>query len=67
MVRYESCEFGSIQWTAHCRSGSGAEQRVAVLPEVPTTREEKLDRFNANSWYGFFAPAGTPNAARRKW
>ncbi len=51
----------------HIRNGRlralavGAEQRVKLLPEVPTMREEGLDRFNANSWYGFFAPAGTPN------
>jgi tripartite-type tricarboxylate transporter receptor subunit TctC len=34
---------------------------VAVLPDVPTMREQGLERFNANSWYGLFAPAGTPN------
>jgi tripartite-type tricarboxylate transporter receptor subunit TctC len=51
----------------HIRNGRlhalavGAEQRVNVLPDVPTMREQGLDRFNANSWYGLFAPAGTPN------
>jgi len=50
----------------HLRSGRlralavGSEERVAVLPDVPTMREAGLPRFNANSWYGFFAPAGTP-------
>jgi tripartite-type tricarboxylate transporter receptor subunit TctC len=39
----------------------GADERVPVLPDVPTMREQGLERFNVNSWYGLFAPAGTPN------
>ena len=38
----------------------GADNRMAILPEVPTMRESGIARFDANSWYGFFAPAGTP-------
>jgi tripartite-type tricarboxylate transporter receptor subunit TctC len=51
----------------HLRSGRlralavGADARVPVLPDVPTMREQGLERFNANSWYGLFAPAGTPS------
>jgi tripartite-type tricarboxylate transporter receptor subunit TctC len=37
---------------------SGA-QRVAVLPEVPAVGET-LKGFEASSWYGLYAPAGTP-------
>lgn len=37
-----------------------APERMDVLPEVPTMEEAGLRGFNANSWYGFVAPAGTP-------
>jgi tripartite-type tricarboxylate transporter receptor subunit TctC len=37
----------------------GADNRMAILPEVPTMRESGVPKFDANSWYGFFAPAGT--------
>ena len=35
-------------------------QRFAPLPEVPTMAEAGLAGFEATSWYGLFAPAGTP-------
>jgi tripartite-type tricarboxylate transporter receptor subunit TctC len=38
----------------------GADHRMAIIPEVPTMKEAGLKQFDANSWYGFFAPAGTP-------
>jgi tripartite-type tricarboxylate transporter receptor subunit TctC len=50
----------------HIRAGKlralavGAENRMAILTEVPTMREAGVAAFDANSWYGFFAPAGTP-------
>ena len=34
-------------------------KRVSVLPDVPTV-SETLPGFEATSWYGLFAPAGTP-------
>jgi tripartite-type tricarboxylate transporter receptor subunit TctC len=34
-------------------------RRVAALPNVPTVAET-LPEFEATSWYGLFAPAGTP-------
>lgn len=34
-------------------------KRTAVLPDVPTVAET-LAGFDATSWYGLFAPAGTP-------
>ena len=37
-----------------------ANARMALLPDVPTMREAGLEKFNANSWYGLLAPAGTP-------
>jgi tripartite-type tricarboxylate transporter receptor subunit TctC len=38
----------------------GADNRMAILPEVPTMVESGIAEFDANSWYGFFAPAETP-------
>lgn len=35
--------------------------RINVLPKVPTVAET-IPNFNATSWYGIFAPAGTPPA-----
>jgi tripartite-type tricarboxylate transporter receptor subunit TctC len=37
-----------------------SQSRMKLLPDVPTMREAGLERFNANSWYGLLAPAGTP-------
>ncbi|NMJ42538.1 tripartite tricarboxylate transporter substrate binding protein [Roseomonas sp. JC162] len=36
------------------------EQRSSLLPEVPTAVEAGITGYKAYSWYGFFAPAGTP-------
>jgi tripartite-type tricarboxylate transporter receptor subunit TctC len=46
---------GSIRAIA----GTGAK-RSAVLPDVPTVRESGLASFEAESWNGIFARAGTP-------
>jgi tripartite-type tricarboxylate transporter receptor subunit TctC len=37
-----------------------AEERQAILPDVPTTAEAGLPGFTAGSWHGLVAPAGTP-------
>jgi len=37
-----------------------ASKRLINLPDVPTFAELGITNFNAGSWYGFFAPAGTP-------
>ena len=49
-------------------------QRSAALPEVPTVAEAGLPGFEATSWFGLLAPAGTPpeviakvNAEVAKW
>ena len=34
--------------------------RVAALPDVPTLAEAGLPGFESSTWYGLFAPAGTP-------
>ncbi|MFT8243080.1 Bug family tripartite tricarboxylate transporter substrate binding protein [Roseomonas sp. BN140053] len=35
-------------------------QRAPVLPEVPTLREVGYPEFDVTSWYGIWAPTGTP-------
>jgi tripartite-type tricarboxylate transporter receptor subunit TctC len=37
-------------------------QRAAALPNVPTIAESGLPGFEASSWFGILAPAGTPPA-----
>jgi tripartite-type tricarboxylate transporter receptor subunit TctC len=36
------------------------DQRSSIVPDVPTAAEIGLPDYKAYSWYGFFAPAGTP-------
>src|SRR5205809_3388235 len=36
--------------------------RAAVLPDIPTVAESGLPGFEASSWFGILAPAGTPPA-----
>src|SRR5688572_9012569 len=36
------------------------EKRSPALPQVPTLLEAGVKGLEANSWYGLFAPAGTP-------
>jgi tripartite-type tricarboxylate transporter receptor subunit TctC len=40
----------------------GGKQRLARLPEIPTIAESGMPGFEAVSWFGLFAPAGTPPA-----
>ena len=35
-------------------------QRSRALPDVPTVAEKTFPGFEAGSWFGFFAPKGTP-------
>ena len=41
-------------------------KRSAVLPDVPTVRESGVPGYEVTSWYGVFAPAGTPDPIIRK-
>ena len=34
--------------------------RSSLMPDVPTMDEEGLKGFDATSWFGLLAPAGTP-------
>ena len=36
-------------------------RRLAVLPDVPTLREQGIVDADANSWWGIVAPSGTPS------
>ncbi|MES2610362.1 MAG: tripartite tricarboxylate transporter substrate binding protein [Pseudomonadota bacterium] len=38
-------------------------KRAAVLPDVPTTAEAGFPQFQSVTWFGLFAPKGTPAAA----
>jgi len=38
----------------------GSKERLASLPDIPTIAESGLPGFEAASWFGLFAPAGTP-------
>lgn len=37
-------------------------KRSRAMPEVPTVVEKGFPNFEAGSWFGFFAPKGTPEA-----
>jgi tripartite-type tricarboxylate transporter receptor subunit TctC len=39
-----------------------AKQRLPLLPDVPTAAEAGVANFEATSWFGVVAPAGTPPA-----
>jgi len=46
--------------------GVSSRQRAPQLPNVPTLMESGLTDFEAGSWMGIFAPAGTPPAVVEK-
>jgi len=66
--------FGSASFSAPLvRSGrvralgvAGAK-RNAALPDVPTFAEQGFGGFDFSTWFGVFAPAGTPDALVRRW
>jgi tripartite-type tricarboxylate transporter receptor subunit TctC len=37
-------------------------KRSPLLPEVPTLDEQGIKGYEVNTWFGFIAPAGTPDA-----
>jgi tripartite-type tricarboxylate transporter receptor subunit TctC len=39
-----------------------AKQRLAALPDVPTTAEAGLPAYEASGWFAMLAPRGTPKA-----
>jgi tripartite-type tricarboxylate transporter receptor subunit TctC len=57
---------------AHIQAGTilplavGAKERLPLLPKVPTSGEAGLPDWQASSWFGVVAPAGTPPAIIKK-
>jgi tripartite-type tricarboxylate transporter receptor subunit TctC len=46
--------------------GFGSTSRISQYPDVPTLAESGLPGYEAGSWYGLFAPAGTPRTIIEK-
>lgn len=44
----------------------GTSRRLARFPDVPTYAEVNLDGYPEKTWWGMFAPAGTPDAMVRR-
>lgn len=42
-------------------------KRSSLAPELPTMAEAGLPDFDISTWYGLFAPAGTPPAIIARW
>jgi len=40
--------------------GIGSSRRLPAAAEIPTVAEAGLPRYEASTWFGLFAPAGTP-------
>jgi tripartite-type tricarboxylate transporter receptor subunit TctC len=57
-----------LEVITHIRAGSmraiavASDKRSALLPDVPTSREQGLPGFTASVWWGLIAPARTPSA-----
>lgn len=45
---------------------TGGRERSKVLPDIPTISESGVPGFSIGSWYGLFAPKGTPPAVVEK-
>ncbi|MEO8279390.1 MAG: tripartite tricarboxylate transporter substrate binding protein [Ideonella sp.] len=56
----------------HIKSGrvrciaTGGRQRSPVFPDIPTIAESGVPGFSIGSWYGLFAPKGTPASILQK-
>jgi tripartite-type tricarboxylate transporter receptor subunit TctC len=44
-----------------------SDQRNDAFPDVPTLKEQGLPDLEVETWYGMFAPAGTPEPIVAKW
>ena len=59
-------------YIAHVKSGRlkalavTGSKRLASLPDVATFAEQGMPEFDARTWYGLLAPAGTPKAVINK-
>ena len=56
-----------VLFNPHAQAGKikilfvATDQRMPLVPEVPTAAEAGLPGYEAMFWYGLFLPAGTPN------
>ena len=63
---------GSINTTPHVKGGRlralavAGDRRAQALPDIPTVAEAGYPGYEANSWNGIVAPAGTPRAIIEK-
>jgi tripartite-type tricarboxylate transporter receptor subunit TctC len=46
--------------------GTADAKRSAFLPDVPTIAEAGVPGFEAENWFGLFAPSGTPDAVAKR-
>jgi tripartite-type tricarboxylate transporter receptor subunit TctC len=51
---------GSIKAGSLRALAIGSPQRIAILPDVPTTAELGMPKVEADNWYGLVAPVATP-------
>src|SRR5207302_896798 len=64
--------FGLQTISPHVRAGKlrmlavMGEERAPAFPDVPTMKEQGYPRLVVETWYGLFAPAGTPGAVIAK-
>jgi len=42
--------------------GIGSDKRLPLAPDIPTVAENGLPGYEATTWFGLFATAGTPTA-----
>lgn len=40
--------------------GVSSQSRLGIAPDIPTVAEQGLKNYSASTWYGLFAPSGTP-------
>jgi tripartite-type tricarboxylate transporter receptor subunit TctC len=57
---------GPIQAKGAIPLAVAGDQRVAALPDVPTTTEAGLPAYKINGWFALLAPHGTPKPILEK-
>lgn len=45
---------------------TATQERIAVLPDVPTALEQGLEGFEIGVWHGMYVPAGTPEPVKER-
>lgn len=67
--RTDAASAGLPPFLPHLKSGKlialavGSAERLPLIPDVPTVVEEGYPGFESSQWFGFLAPAGTPQEA----